>query len=186
RARFRGPAGEPAERCFLNAASFGLGAVAAAGVRRTRAPLPGSARYLLAAIPPLASGRGYGITLWVDGEARGSFEVTTVAVANGAYQGGGMKIAPEAVLDDGLAEVTLVERAGLAEVAAHLPILYSGAIHSHAKVRHWRGGRVRAAAENEVPLELDGEPVGTLPVEIEAIPRAVRCIFPSKKRHPLR
>jgi diacylglycerol kinase family enzyme len=38
---------------------------------------------------------------------------------------------------------------------------------------------VRAEAETEVPVELDGEPVGTLPLEIEALPQALRFIFPA-------
>ncbi|MBS1855673.1 MAG: diacylglycerol kinase family lipid kinase [Acidobacteria bacterium] len=180
RARFRGPGGEWVERCFLNTASFGLGAIAAAGVLGRRSLLPGGARYLAAAIPALASGRGFGVSLYVDDAPLGRFEITTVAVANGQYQGGGIRIAPEAALDDGFAEVTVVQRVSLAEVARNLRILYSGAIYSHPKVRHWRAARVRAEAEAEVPVELDGEPVGTLPLEIEVIPLAVRCIFPDR------
>jgi YegS/Rv2252/BmrU family lipid kinase len=179
RARFLGPGGERVERCFLNAASFGLGAIAAAGVRGWKRAAPGRVRYLAAAIPALASGRGFQVSLYLDDAPLGRFDVTTVAVANGQYQGGGIRIAPEAALDDGLADVTMVERVGLAEVAAHLPILYSGALYSHPKVRHWRAARVRAEAEGEVRVELDGEPVGTLPLEIEALPGALRVIYPS-------
>ena len=178
RARFRGPGGAPAERCFLNAASFGLGAVAALGVRGWCRAVPASARYLAAAIPPLASGRSFQVTLCLDDSFSATFDITTAAVANGQYQGGGIRIAPEAVIEDGLADVTVVERVSLAEVAANLPILYSGALYSHPKVRHWRAARVRAEAETEVPVELDGEPVGTLPLEIEALPQALRFILP--------
>jgi diacylglycerol kinase (ATP) len=178
RARFRGPGGAPAERCFVNAASFGLGALAALGVRGWCRAVPGSARYLAAAIPPLASGRSFQVTLCLDDSFSGTFDITTAAVANGQYQGGGIRIAPEAEIDDGLADITVVERISLAEVVANLPILYSGALYSHPKVRHWRAARMRAEAETEVPLELDGEPVGTLPLEIEVLPQALRFIFP--------
>jgi len=179
RARFRGPGGVPAERCFLNAASFGLGAVAALGVRGWGRAVPGAARYLAAAIPALACGRSFQVTLHLDDSLPATFDITTAAVANGQYQGGGIRIAPEATLEDGLADITLVERVSLAEVAAHLPILYSGALYSHPKVRHWRAARVRVEAETEVPVELDGEPVGTLPLEVEALPQALRFIFPT-------
>jgi diacylglycerol kinase family enzyme len=179
RARFRGPGGAPAERCFLNAASFGLGAVAALGVRGWCRTVPGSARYLAAAIPTLAFGRSFQVTLCFDDSVPAAFDITTAAVANGQYQGGGIRIAPEAAIDDGLADITVVERVSLAEVAANLPILYSGALYSYPKVRHWRAARVRAEAKTEVPVELDGEPVGTLPLEIEALPQALRFIFPA-------
>ena len=178
RARFRGPGGASAERYFLNAASFGLGAVAALGVRGWCRAVPGSARYLAAAIPALASGRSFPVRLWLDDAFSATFDITTAAIANGQYQGGGIRIAPEAALEDGLADVTVVERVSLAEVAANLPILYSGALYSHPKVRHWRAARVRAEAETEVPVELDGEPVGTLPLEIEVLPQALRFILP--------
>jgi YegS/Rv2252/BmrU family lipid kinase len=178
RARFRSPGGAPAERCFLNAASFGLGAVAALGVRGWRRAVPGGARYLAAAIPALASGRSFRVTLWLDDSLPAAFDITTAAVANGQYQGGGIRIAPQADIQDGLADITVVERVSLAEVAANLPILYSGALYSHPKVRHWRAARVRAEAETEVPVELDGEPVGTLPLEIQALPQALRFMFP--------
>ena len=178
RARFRGPGGAPAERCFLNAASFGLGGVAAQRVRGWWRAIPGRARYLAATIPTLASGRSFQVTLSLDDCLPATFDVTTAAVANGQYQGGGIRIAPEAAIDDGLADITVVERVSLADVAVHLPILYSGALYSHPKVRHWRAARVRAEAETEVPLELDGEPVGTLPLQIEALPQALRLIFP--------
>jgi YegS/Rv2252/BmrU family lipid kinase len=176
RARFRGPGGVPAERYFLNEASFGLGAVVAREVRRWPRAIPGSARYLAAALPALASGRSYRVMLRLDDSPPAAFDITTAAVANGQYQGGGIRIAPEAAVGDGLAEITVVERVSLATVAANLPILYSGAIYTHPKVRHWRAARVRAEAETPVPLELDGEPVGCLPLEVEALPQAVRVI----------
>jgi YegS/Rv2252/BmrU family lipid kinase len=182
RARFRGPGGAPVERCFINAASFGLGALAALGVRGWRRALPGSARYLAAAIPVLASGRSFHVTICLDHSVPMAFNITTAAVANGQYQGGGIRIAPEAALEDGLADVTVVERVSLAEVAANLPILYSGALYSHPRVRHWRAARVRVEAETEVPVELDGEPVGTLPLEIEVLPQAIRFIFPPSRQ----
>ena len=176
RARFQGLDGAPAERLFLNAASFGLGAKVAAGVRGWYRAVPGSGRYLAAAIPLLASGQSFRIRVQCDDLPPVACNITTGAVANGQYQGGGIRIAPEARLDDGLAEVTVVERVSLLEVAAKLPILYSGALYSHPKVRHWRAARVRVDAEVPVPVELDGEPVGILPLVIDVIPRAIRFV----------
>jgi diacylglycerol kinase (ATP) len=69
-----------------------------------------------------------------------------------------------------------VERVSLLEVARNLPMLYSGALYGHASVRHWRAARVRVDSEIAVPVELDGEPVGTLPLEIEVLPRALRWL----------
>ena len=179
RVRFRGPAGEVCERHFVNIASFGLGAEAALRAGGWSRVLPGRARYLAAALPALAAGRGFDVRLWLDDAAPVEFHATTVALANGRYQGGGILIAPQAAIDDGLIDVTLVERVGLAEVAANLRLLYSGDIYSHPKVHHWRAVRVRAEVGTAVPLEFDGEAVGTPPLEAEVLPRALRLILPA-------
>jgi diacylglycerol kinase (ATP) len=174
-ARFRAPGGA-AGRYFLNVASFGLGGLVAAGTGGWRRLLPGTARYLAAAIPPLAAGRAFNVRVTLDGDPPATWNLTTAAIANGQYQGGGIRIAPEASLADGLADVTVVERVSLGEVIANLPILYNGAIYTYPKVRHWRAARIRAEADTEVPLELDGEVVGTLPAEFEVIPQAIRLV----------
>ncbi len=174
RARFRGPDGRTAERRFVNAASIGLGAVAARRARRFPRLIPGAARYLLATLPALALGRSFRVTLRVGNAASADFDIITAAVANGQFQGAGIRVAPEAALDDGLADVTVVESVSLAEVLRRLPILYNGRLYSHPSVRHWRTAQVSIEAKAETPLELDGEPVGTLPVEIETLPGALQ------------
>jgi len=58
--------------------------------------------------------------LYLDDSLPVAFNITTVAVANGQYQGGGIRIVPEADIEDGLAEITSVERVSLAEVLANL------------------------------------------------------------------
>jgi len=178
-ASYRGPAGDRRERHFVNVASFGLGGEAVQRVRGWSRIFPGRARYLAAALPTLAAGRAFHLRLWLDDAAPVEFHATTVALANGRYQGGGILIAPQAAIDDGLIDVTLVERVCLAEVAANLRLLYSGDIWSHPKVHHWCAARVRAEAETATPLEMDGEPVGTLPLEAEVLPRALRLILPA-------
>jgi diacylglycerol kinase (ATP) len=158
RARFAG-----GTRLFLNAAGFGMAGTVARSAPKWR--VFGSQRYLAAAVPTLAAGRSYAISVRVDDGPAVAFDITTAAVCSGQYQGGGIRIAPEAALDDGLADVTVVEKVSLFEVARRLPILYDGRLYGHPRVQHWRGLRVRV--DGDAPLELDGEPVGSLPVEIE-------------------
>jgi len=178
RTQFHGPDGATV-RHFVNIASVGLGGLVTQTVQHGWPFVPGSLRYLGACLPPLAAGRSFKIRMCLDG-GDGAVEsaVTIVSLANGRYQGGGILIAPEAAIDDGLMDVTLVETVGLGEVLRHLRILYSGDIYSHPKVHHWRARRVLVTAENTVPLELDGEPLGHLPLEAEALPQALRLLSP--------
>jgi diacylglycerol kinase (ATP) len=169
RATFRDSDGHTATRYFVNAAGIGLAAEVA---RRARA-LPTRARYLAAAIPSLAAGRSFPITIQLDDGPEQAFDITTAAVANGQYQGGAIRIAPDAEPDDGLADVTIVQRVSLGEVAARLPILYNGKLHQHPAVQHFRAASIRVTSDSAVPIELDGEPVGTLPLEVSVHPRAL-------------
>jgi YegS/Rv2252/BmrU family lipid kinase len=175
RTRFQGPDGAT-ERHFVNIASMGLGGLVTQAVRDGWRFLPGSLRYLAACIPALAAGCVFKVRLFLDDVETGTFGVTIVSLANGRYQGGGILIAPAAAIDDGLIDVTLIEQVSLGEVVRNLPILYSGALYGYPKVRHWQAKRVRAEAQSAVPLELDGEPVGRLPVEAEVLPQALRLI----------
>jgi YegS/Rv2252/BmrU family lipid kinase len=170
RARFRG-----GERYFVNIASCGLGAVAARDAGKWRM-LPLQWRYLAAAIPSLARGQSYDVSVRVDDEPSVSFDATIVSIANGQYQGSGIRIAPHAKIDDGLADITIVRKVSLWEVGRNLPILYNGAIYSHPQVLQWRGRRV--VVEGEAPLELDGEVVGGLPLEVEVAPAALSITCP--------
>ena len=179
RAQFRDTGGARTERFLVNAASIGLGGMAARQVRSWGRFLPGRARYLAAVIAILAAGHSFRLKFGLGDSQTFVCDATTAAVANGQYQGGGIRIAPEAAIDDGAADITVVERVSLPDVVAHLPILYSGALYSHPKVRHWRAARVRVEAETDVPIEVDGEPVGTVPLEIEVLPQAIRVIVPS-------
>jgi diacylglycerol kinase (ATP) len=114
------------------------------------------------------------VSLEVDGAAAYQGRVTTVALANGKYQGGGMLVAPLADPADGLMDLTVVEEVGLATLAKDAGMLYSGTVYAHPKVRHFRGVRLRA--DGGAPFECDGEAVGRLPVEVEVVAGAWRVL----------
>jgi YegS/Rv2252/BmrU family lipid kinase len=178
RARFAGPDSLPSERLFLNAASVGLGAAVAGKVKQWSRAIPNRPRYLGAALSVLAAGRPLRVRLSVDGAQPATLDITTIAISNGQYQGAGIRIAPEARIDDGLIDVTIVRHVSAGEVAMRLPILYSGLIYTHPKVLHWRGARLSAEADTAAPLELDGEVVGALPLTVDVLPGAIRVIAP--------
>ena len=169
--------GRAGGRYFVNAASVGLGAEVAGGVHRWWTALPGRVRYLGAAARQLAAGCVFRVILQLDQDPPIQASMTTLAIANGQYQGGGIRIAPDADLTDGLLNVTLVSEIGLGEVARHVGLLYDGTIYSYPKVRHWTARRLRV--DGEGPVELDGEVSGKLPLEIEVVPGALRLVTAS-------
>jgi YegS/Rv2252/BmrU family lipid kinase len=179
RARYVGRDGSPADSYFLNAASFGVsGRVVELAERSTRR-FGGTAAFALATVRALLGYRSARVALRVDGELALDDQVALVAAANGRHFGSGMRIAPDARLDDGWFDVVWVVGARGVSLIPKLPKLYRGTLLSDPVVGSRRGRRIEAdAASGAVPLELDGELVGSLPVSIELLPGALSVIGP--------
>jgi diacylglycerol kinase family enzyme len=118
----------------------------------------------------------------VDGAYDEIAPVSTVAVANGRFFGGGMKIAPGAAVDDGMFDVVVLGKAPKGEAMANMKLLYTGEHIEKPYVRVLRGRKVVAVPVAEtrgkpVLIETDGESAGRLPATFEILPKALnlRC-----------
>ena len=166
----------PSYRYFHNIASFGLGGEVDERVNKTTKALGGFLSFIGATLVSLLKYDKKRIHLKVDDAFDGEINVWNIAVANGQYHGGGMLVAPGAQVDDGLFQVTVIGDLTLPEVFLNLPKLYNGKIYEVAKVRSFVGKRVEAFSDQKVLLDVDGEQIGTLPVVIEIVPRAITLI----------
>jgi len=99
-------------------------------------------------------------------------DVTLVAVGNGTSYGGGMRICPGAVLDDGLLDVTVVAAGGRLRLLRLSPTVYKGTHVELPEVSTYRSRRVRLSAA-EITAYADGDPVAPLPVDIDVVPGAL-------------
>lgn len=127
--------------------------------------LPRTAQYPYAALRALAAYRPARYVMSIDGEKR-EFLASNVVVANSAYYGKGMKIAPAAVVDDGWLDVVVIEAASKLALMKALPTVYDGAHVSRPDVTVLRGRRVEIRADGArgpVPVGGDGEPLGVVP-----------------------
>ena len=100
--------------------------------------------------------------------------VTTLAVANGRYFGGGMCVAPQADPSDGLFDITIWTGYGLTDFALKSKAIYDG---SHVKLpgtRTMRCKKLRAESAEEVLLDVDGEQPGRLPCAMTLLPAAIQ------------
>ena len=98
------------------------------------------------------------------------------AISNGRIFGKGMKIAPDASLDDGLFDLILVKGMKKFEFFRNVYKIYTGTHLSHPKISHRRGSKIDvnpADSEETVLIEVDGEQVGSLPATFEIIPASL-------------
>lgn len=109
---------------------------------------------------------------------RHSFSGYTVAAANSRAYGGGMFIAPEALLDDGQLEVVTVEGVGKLRFLASLPSVFKGTHVRQPSVRVLRAGEILISADRPFTMYADGDPIGELPVRVSALPGAVSMLVP--------
>ncbi|MEO8549620.1 MAG: diacylglycerol kinase family protein, partial [Kofleriaceae bacterium] len=100
--------GHPATRMFANIASFGVSGVVDRLVNESGKKLGGKLSFMFASVRATWSYKNQRVQLVFDGTDRAELSINTVAVANGKYFGGGMKVAPAAELDDGTFEVVSI------------------------------------------------------------------------------
>jgi diacylglycerol kinase (ATP) len=120
------------------------------------------------------------VELEVDGW-RWTGDVTLVAVANGPCYGGGMRIAPGAVMDDGLLDVCLVRQVGRATLLRQLPGVFRGKHIGHARVVLRRGSTVTLRTERAREIYADGEPAGCTPAVCSMGAARLQVLVPGKE-----
>jgi len=104
-------------------------------------------------------------------------EAVMVAVGNTRTYGGGMLICPDAVLDDGLLDLTVVGPLSRVSMLRLLPALSAGKRQDHPQVKQFRAAAVTLTAPG-APATADGEPAGILPITMRAAPGALNVLVP--------
>lgn len=173
RIKFTGHDGNFYSRYFVNVAGLGLDGDTVARVNRTSKALGGFVSFLWGTVISLLLYRNREMAIEVDGRLVFEGPVTTVAVGNGRYFGGGMCIAPQAVMDDGLLDIVIIHNMSKPDLLVNLPRVYKGSHLSHPRVESLCGRRVVINAPGVALLNLDGEQPGRAPIEIELLPKAL-------------
>lgn len=177
RVRFRGHDGQENERFFLNIADVGLGGETVDRVNHTTKAFGGFVSFLVGTVASLALYSNKDVEIAIDGGEPLRARVCIVAVANGRYFGGGMQIAPRAVLDSGHFDVVIVGDLGKLELLWNLPRVYKGAHLTHPKVTCLTGRHVIIRSREKVFLDTDGEHPGFLDAEFSILPRVLKLHF---------
>ena len=133
--------------------------------------------YLLTTLAELRRFSNRRVELIVDGSAS-THDVLLVAVANGAFYGGGMRIAPLARPNDGILDVCVVGDISRLTAIRQLPNLYRGTHVDHPQVTMLSGRSVQVEGERGTRIHLDGEPFGGLPLRVSIVDGALEVAAP--------
>jgi YegS/Rv2252/BmrU family lipid kinase len=173
---FRNHEGCECLRYFHNITSFGLGGEVAQRVNRTSKALGPFISFLWATLISIFLYGKKRIRIRIDNDFEQEFNIWNVAVANGRYHGGGMRVAPDASVYDGLFNVTVIGDLTIPEIFLNLPKLYNGRIYDIDKVVIFTGEKIEAFSDQQVLLDVDGEQPGMMPITINMVPGALKII----------
>jgi len=175
RIQFSDHNGVPGVRYFHNVVSFGTGGEVVVHANSHSKAGGAFLSFLRSTLVCLMRHRARRICLNCDGRAE-EFVVRNIAVANGLYHGGGMCVAPEALADDGLLNVTVIGDLSLSEMFLNIAKFYNGRIKEIKKIITMTGRHIEASSKQDIRIDMDGEQPGWLPVVIDILPQAMSMI----------
>jgi YegS/Rv2252/BmrU family lipid kinase len=179
-----------ASRYFLNVSSFGLSASINERVKTKNSfawlpgdVLRGKAKFALSTLQEVFDADFTTVRVRIDGADEKILNTINFCVANSRFFGGGMKIAPDAKLDDGFFDVVNIGDIRTAKILFNAYRLYDGSHLSLSEVKHKNAKRIEVRPANEretIYLETDGELPGKLPAIYEIIPHALKVRVPKQ------
>lgn len=179
---------QEATRYFINVSSFGLSASINERVKTKDLlkwvpgeTLRGKAKFALSTLQEVLDFEFTTVRVKLDDAEEKLLNTINFCVANSRFFGGGMKIAPDAVIDDGFFDVVNIGDIKTAKILLNAYKLYSGSHLSLDEVKHKHAQRIEVHPVNEkepVYIETDGELPGRLPAIYEILPKALKVRVP--------
>jgi diacylglycerol kinase (ATP) len=176
RIAYVGHDGRPEVRLFANVAGCGIAGVVSGKVNDGLRLPSGKLSFMLASARALVGWHDQPVRWRTDGGPWQADRITSLSVCNGRYFGGGMLVAPDARMDDGLFDVVVWKGLGIRDFVTKRPMLYDG---THVRLPNTRVLRARSVEVEpldgaRVLIDADGEQPGTLPARFDLLPGALR------------
>lgn len=162
---------------FLGIASLGFDSEANAAANAAPRAL-GRGIYVYGALSAIARWKPASFEVRMDDHVE-RFEGWSVICANTSVYGGGMFVAPQARIDDGLLDVVLIRKSSRARFLASFPKVFKGEHVENENVTVRRAREVEVTASRPFSVFADGDPIAELPVVIRTLPAAVRVLLPA-------
>jgi len=169
--------GQAGEQTFIGIASCGFDSEANRIANDTRL-VRGNLVYAYGAIRALVAWRPATFHVSLDGAEPKTITGYTIAAANSKAYGGGMLLAPDASLEDGMLDVVMVEHAPRRRFLRLLPTVFKGEHVRQPNVQVARAARIEISSDRSFMMYADGDPIGELPITVRCLPGAVNVLTP--------
>lgn len=189
RVTFHDHDGREVSRYFLNVSSAGLAATIVKRVKSAKVfdwlpveSMRGRANFAVSTLQEVLDLEPAMVRVKIDDGEEHSLQTIAFCVANSRYFGGGMMIAPDAKVNDGLLDIVNIGDIGTLKVLLNAWSLYKGTHHRLDEVRSTQARRVEISSASEgeaVLIETDGELPGRLPAVYEVVPDAIKVRVPA-------
>jgi len=166
--------GMEVDRCFVSALGIGLAANIAARVNKMKT-LKGPTSFFVAAYQATVALESLPLCLTLDSKKM-EVECVAVLIQNSCYCGGGLLLAPQASMTDGLLDVVVVEKISRTELMFNFPRIYQGKHLGHPKFRIYQAKNISIESLTKVDKMFDGDLFGKTPVRARIAESSVRMV----------
>lgn len=181
-ARFEDLEGNEVERRFINVLSFGVGGEVARAAATANKRLPAKLLFALLSLRELFRYQDKAVTVEEDDAPPRTIAVTNYSICNAQYHGGGIRVGPNAAIDDSWFDVTHWSDFRLRHLVWHRAKLYDGSHTTLPGTVLTRARTIKATSAQRVLVDCDGENPGRLPLTVELLPGALRFkVAPEKE-----
>jgi diacylglycerol kinase (ATP) len=163
-------------RYFVNVSGGGFSGIVDEKLTPEMKKTWGPLAYLRGAAKALPELSAYRTEMFLDGSEQIALNLYNVIVANGRYVAGGIPIAPEAVVDDGLLDIILIPARPAAQLALLVGQILLGEHLKNEAILFRRSAKLEVHSHPGIWFNVDGELVGNEPALFEVMPRALRFV----------
>jgi YegS/Rv2252/BmrU family lipid kinase len=169
--------GQVGTTTFIGIVSCGFDSEANRIANETRL-VRGNLVYAYGALRALAGWKPATFEVKIDGGPARIIRGYSIAAANSKAYGGGMLLAPDASLEDGMLDVVMIGDTSKLRFLRLLPTVFRGAHVSQPSVQIVRAHEVEISADRPFTAYADGDPIGELPLTVRALPAAIKVLVP--------
>jgi YegS/Rv2252/BmrU family lipid kinase len=171
--------GRAGQRHFILWAGIGLDAEVTGWMEPRDRPTKrlGTLAYAVAAVLVAKDYRGTRTRVIID-DHRINTRSILIIVSNAQLYARLVRVAAEAYLDDGLLDVCIFKGVNLASTVHHAIKVFARRHLRDPQVEYYRCRKVSISTATPLPVQVDGDPVGTTPMEFEIVPHALNIIVP--------